>query len=639
MNRRKSGILIIAAALTTGGIVNLRDLFKGQAFHFGTAQLIASLVCLLFAGMGVLLAFTRIPLPSLPRPDWLHPVRWLERSLNHLADFFARGKRPQIADALIITGFAIFSLLYTLGRWNGVIPFIYVGSDASYISSYAAALDHPGQFAADYFLSNQAHVSSYFALHIPLIRGLSRLTGSYGGAFLMLLPLAIFFKLLGFYLVGKRLLNSRGLALLLAVVTFPVVLTGAWDNWGLIGDALPRNLFDIAFPWLIYWSVAWIARPKRWYLLALLLGLLVYVHSISAGTTFAVLTLVYLVLSPAPFGKRLGQTALSALIFASAAAPFAIVYATSFSSAATVPLPYADSLAILLSVYGANHFNVLQIAGDLVVTLTRSGILPLALVAPLAALLMRKNLRSSAARTLAVWILGLVLVSIVGPYAERLLDPWLNMVSVQMMLVRGLRYLPPLLLLFAFLAFFDGERKIQLRFPALSAGAAVLLVAACLGLNITANQQDPYVGREVACLASGHLVCPTDAEKDAVDILAALDEYTTPDDTVLTVPPLNVTFSNAIRYQALRPMGYSKQDVTRMNDDPAQQQAISAAMKPWNALEHADEATRLQAYIDLAGEMHADYLIVQLSDFKKKALQGLEPVYSNDTYALVKIPD
>jgi len=28
-----------------------------------------------------------------------------------------------------------------------------------------------------------------------------------------------------------------------------------------------------------------------------------------------------------------------------------------------------------------------------------------------------------------------------------------------------------------------------------------------------------------------------------------------------------------------------------------------------------------------------------LGNFKKKALQGLEPVYSNDTYALVQIPE
>jgi len=639
LNRRKSGAIIIATALTICTITNLRDLFKGQAFHFGAAQLMVSFACLFLAGIGALLAFTRFPLPKLPHLDWLRPIRWLEQALTQTADWLRRAKRPRTADALIIVAFALFAVLYTLGRWNGVSPFIYVGSDASYISSYAAALDNPGQFTADYFLSNQAHISSYFALHIPLIRGLGRLTGSYGGAFLVLLPLAIFFKLLGFYLVGKRLLRSRGLALLLAIGTFPIVLTGAWDNWGLIGDALPRNLFEIAFPWLIYWSVAWIARPKRWYLLSLILGLLAYVHSISAGITFAVLTLVYLVLSPAPFGKRLGQTALSALIFAAAAAPFAAVYAISFSSAATVPLPYADSLAILMSVYGTNHFNVLQIAGDLVVTLSRSGILPLALIALVASLLTRKNLLSSAARTVTVWILGVALVSIVGPYTERLLDPWLHMVSVQMMLVRGLRYLPPLLLLFAFLAFFDGECKVHLRFPALSAGAAALLIAACLGLTITTNQQDPYVGREVACLTSGHLVCPTDTEKDAVDILAALDKYTTPTDTVLTVPPLNVTFSNAIRYQALRPMGYSKQDVTRLNDDPAQQQAISVAMKPWNALEHADEATRLQAYIDLARDVHADYLIVQLGNFKKKALQGLEPVYSNDTYALVQIPE
>lgn len=631
------GFLIIAAALLVGLLINLRDFFKGQAFHFGTAQMILSLSCLLVAGLGALLAFSHLPLPKLPRPDWLKPIRWLEGALTDIAEFFGRGKRPQIADAVILTGFALFALLYTLGRWNGVSPFIYIGSDASYISSYAATLDHPGQFSADYYLSNEAKVSSYFALHVPLIRFLGNLSGGYGNAFLILLPIAIFCKLLGFYLVGKHLFKSRALALFLAVVTFPVISTGAWDYWGLIGDALPRNLFDIAFPWLLLATVRWMDQPKRWYLLSFFFGLLVYVHSISAGICFAVITLLYLVFAPAPFGKRIGQAALSALIFAITAAQFAAIYSISSASVATIPVSYEESLQIMLSVYGQNHFNVQEIVTALIQTLTRSGILPLALVAFIYHLLNRKTDNARVVRMVGCWALGIVFVSAGGPYLEKMLDPWLHLASVRMMLVRGLRYLPPLLLVFSMLAFSSRPKEREIKYPRLLGLTGVILIAICFGMTLKTNPQDPYVKQELSCLSSGRIVCPTEEQLAAVDMIDALNEYTTPQDTILPVPPLTVTFANSIRYEALRPMGYSKSDMTRLRNNPMLQQDMILTMKPWNALEHADETTRLQEYLDMAAEVHADYLIIQVSDFKKKTLQTVTPVYANDYYLLVKV--
>ncbi len=637
MNRRQLGIFVILAALLIGALANLRDLFKGQAFHFGTAQMIVSLGCLVIATVGVLLAFTHLPLPKLPRLDWLKPVRWLEQACANVADFLGRGKRPQIAGAVIIAGFALFALLYTLGRWNGVSPFIYVGSDASYISSYAASLDHPGQFSADYFLSNQNKVDSYFALHVPLVRSFERITGAYGNAFLVLLYITIFSKLLGFYLVGKCLFGSRALALLLAVITFPAITTGAWDYWGLIGDALPRNLFEIALPWLLLVSIKWIDRPKRWYLLSFLLGLLVYVHSISAGICFAALMLIYLVLAPSPFGKRLGQAGLSVLIFAATALPFAYFYSTAYTSSPTVSLSYEESVQILMTTYGQNHFNVLEIVKTLLLTLIKSGILPLALVALVYHLFNRKAENNHAVLIIGGLALAILLVSAGGPYLERLLDPWLHMVSVQMMLVRGLRYLPPILLLFSMLAFFTPVRGRAKKYPHLLGLAGVILVAVSFGMTLKTNTQDQYVKQELSCLSSGHIICPTEEQLDALDMIQALDRYTTAQDTILPVPPLTVSYANAIRYQALRPMGYTKNDVVRLRNNPALLQEISLKMKPWNALEHADANTRLQSYIDMAAEMHADYLIIQVEDFKKKTLQSITPVYANDHYMLVKI--
>jgi hypothetical protein len=352
---------------------------------------------------------------------------------------------------------------------------------------------------------------------------------------------------------------------------------------------------------------------------------------------FFAISFVYLIQSPNPFKKRIGQLIVNVLIFLVTITPFALIFYSSTESAQTIPITYQDSLSFLINQYGSNRLDTLNIFINLIRQLWNSGILPLALLALTLLLVSRKTRNKGAYDIIGVWVLGILTISVIVPYLEKFVDPWLNMFFLQMMLIRGLRFIPPLLFILIFLLFFDRTEKLAPRYLNIRNIFFIGFIASAIILSTSYNQQDVYFNKGISCLVTGHLVCPTEEEVDAVSIIQALDTYTNIENTVLTVPPLSVSFTTSIRYQALRPMGYTRADVTRMSDNPALQAVIASAMKPWNALEHADADTRLEKYLSLAVDIHADYIIVQLQDFTEESVKLLTPVYSNENYALVKV--
>lgn len=631
-------------------LLPLSDILRGKEFGYGKAQLIFAGLGLVLIALGTIsLALHLNPIPQmigfckLAKKQILKLLEWMNELLGRLSHKIIWPFEKSLntfnwVDVSLISVFLIFSIVYTLGRWNGISPFVYLGSDASYISSYAATLDHPDQFSNDYFLANQGNVDAYIAFHIPLLRLINQFTGNYGNAFLVLLPISLFLKLLGFYLVGKKLFTSRALGGLLTILTFPIIYTGAWDYWGLLGDALPRNLYEIAFPWILYFALKWIDQPKKWMILGGLLGVVTYLHSISGGIIFAVLCLVYLVQSSQPVGKRVLYLLAMAGIYLAIVSPFAYFYIKSMSAAQTVQLSYADKVAYMLSFYGENHIEALKIFKGTAQTLTHSGFLPVVIIGLIFAIINRKVTYHSPIVFWLSWILSLAIVTVVLPMIELQFDSYLHLINLQMMLVRGLRYLPPLLIIFIFECFFGKSNTKENSFNNLVVFGGIVLLLVSFVLTIHYNQQDTYFQKEVSCISQGKIVCPTQQEKDGLEIILALDEYTTTYDTVLSIPPLNTPFALAIRYTALRPMGYNMTDVRRLNTDVYTQKIINKAMNPWNKLEHADPETVLISYFSLAKDMKAKYLIVQKSDFLPDALEALSPVFENGSYLLVKVP-
>jgi len=562
----------------------------------------------------------------------------LQKRVNLISECHKEFNQSKAFDIAILSGFALFAVIYTLGRWKGLTPFIFLDSDASYISTYAAALDSPQAFTHDYFLSTPGRASSYFEILIPIIRLLKKIVGGYGNAFIFLLPITIFLKLLGFYVLGKQLFHRKWVGLLLALASYPIVYSGAWDYWGIRNDALPRNLFEVFFPWLILAIFNWINQPKRWFLLGGLFGLLMYVHSISAGVTFLSASIIYLVCSKRQFLKRVGDVSFSGLIFLVVSLPFFYFSEVFQTSSATVPIPYTEALNILNEIYGETHFQTIRVFGKVLVQLTLSGIIPLAIMAFLFYLIVQKRNHCQQIKIVAVWVISIVFISVFLPAMEKYVDQWLQLSTIQMMLIRGLRYMPPLLLLFSFLVFFGNFSKLENNSLVINNVLGSILIITTIGLMIHFNPQDKYFSDEIRCLSSGRLTCPTQQELDAVDIIQALDTFTTSNDTILSIPPLDVKFNTAIRFQALRCLGYSDSDMTRLNRDPGLQIQIARALDPWLALETIETKSNLQSYIALSKNVKVNFLIVSLDTFSSTELSAVEVIYKNQNYALIKIP-
>ncbi|MGH2395803.1 MAG: hypothetical protein ACRDFW_02205, partial [bacterium] len=98
--------------------------------------------------------------------------------------------------------------------------------------SFAVARDHPEFFSGDSVLGDSRNVSVYPTIHIPIIRGLARVTGDYGMAFISLLGVHVFLQALGFYLLGLVIFQSRYWGALLAVLTLMPVYITLPEFWG-----------------------------------------------------------------------------------------------------------------------------------------------------------------------------------------------------------------------------------------------------------------------------------------------------------------------------------------------------------------------------------------------------------------------
>ncbi len=644
-------LLLISSGIACMVVPPALDLLKGKALEYGRVQIAVSIFgfVLLVAGM-ISWKFGFNPLPAIRRIS-ISVWNGIRTSYHKLDDLLAQKTKNKFLpirttlpvwnwfDTAVLIAIILFSTLYTLGRWSGISPFVYLGGDASYISSYAAVKDNPQAFSQDKFLSNSGRVASYISLLIPTLQLLNPIVGGYGNAFLLLLPIALIGKMIGFYMLGRSLFKHRGIAVLLTVVTFPVVYTGAWDYWGLLSDALPRNFFEIAFPWVLLLSFKWVNQPRKWLWLSMILGLLTYVHSISAGIIFATISLVYLVQSREPMRGRIFRTLSGALIYLIVIAPFLYLYISAMSAAASVPVSYAEKVAHLYSIYGKNHIDVLPIFETTLITLVKSGLVPLAGIALLYRLFTRRTGDASRPWFWLSSILALIIVAVLLPYLELEFDSTLHLINLQMMLVRGLRYLPPLLILFTFSCFFPNEGENPTRYSTLPQLVGTLFILVTLVMTVKTNEQDPSFLREVKCLASGQFTCPTQQEKDSLEIIQQLDLYTTQSDRILAIPPLNTPFGLSIRYTALRPMGYGMGDVRRNSADVYTQQQMMEALSPWGKLEHADPETVLSSYLGLAKDVNADYLIIQKSDFLPESFEDLKPVFENESYLLVNVSE
>lgn len=157
-------------------------------------------------------------------------------------------------------------ILVTLFYANGINGFsikesLQLASDAGNIASYAAAGQVPGNFQQDALLSNPGNYSEYFAFHIPLIGWLGKLLGSYSATFNVLLAPSVFLQLLSYYLLARRLITKKLLALIFSLMMVIRIVLPLSESFGIFPDVVPRFLFQALLPYALLFLVRSLPYP------------------------------------------------------------------------------------------------------------------------------------------------------------------------------------------------------------------------------------------------------------------------------------------------------------------------------------------------------------------------------------------
>lgn len=547
-------------------------------------------------------------------------------------------KRLNRWDAFAAAAFLAFALLYFLGRLQSNYPITVLSGDAGNLVSFAAAQDRPDLFIGDAVLGENNRTGYYATLHIPLIRALSRLTGGdYVWAFVLTLAPTIFIQLLGFYIFGRVLFRSRFYAFLLAFLTaMPFIWNGIGEFWGIWRDALPRVTFQAVLPYLLALAVAWRSQPRRWPWLMILSGLMVFLHSISTPAVgFAIWLGLWLYL-PKEWKalKRLGVMVGLGLLFLLALSPFALNFLSYQARGAS---PDYDLVMTVLNTYvGPLLMNPTAAFAQFATEAVFELLLP---IATLGFYLLWRfgHVERALVALVLTWFSGVMIVTLGLTSLERVVESALRIPPIDTELVRGMRYLPPLLMVFWLWPLAELAPRFINRRAFLAAGLVGVLLLG--GWTVTHTPEGRWLLNASLCLARGQLVCGNDREIN--ELIVALRQ-TPPGSRVwyFNESEKGASLTLAVRYLALRPLVYSDRDSGLLvyTDRPRLESWLATKQRVEAIQALTNPTERMDRILPLAGELHAEYLAL---DFPISATDlaryPVEVVMQNKSFTLLKL--
>ncbi len=522
-------------------------------------------------------------------------------------------------DRIALMAFAAYASLYSVSVWAGTTPYARLTGDAANIATFAAGRAHPELFAGDPVLANSSNYRFYATIHIPVLLVLGKLTGSYGTSTLLLLPVHVWLQLAGFYLLGRVFFQSWLWALALTVVTSVTLILPLGEIWGLWPDALPRVTFQALLPFLLAAAYVWRAQVKAWPWLMMAAGALTYVHPVSAPGWAAAIWLGFGPFLPSnwPMKKRAAWLALMGLTCLAVALPFAWLYMSSYEHGVKPP----EIVAMWSREVYVSFRDAPGATADFASTLWNLGLLPSALVAAVVVWRATKPDRSGVA-LLGCWTVGLLAVSTVVPTIDQAVARAHRGLPLEVDLIRGLRYLVPLLLIACVWAFaLLARRPDRLRW------------AACLALPLGLawiDQGDEGLMRRLASWDERRR-----AGVQLTEALGALRRLTPAG--ALILPRAE---GLAVRYEALRPVLFTEKDANvllyaNQRDLPA----FLARRERVRGLRALNSPAReLRAWIALGAEWGADYLLLDFPAVQEQIPpeQALR-VWGNESYSLLKL--
>ena len=466
----------------------------------------------------------------------------------------AARRRRRLLDVLVVLAFAAYAICAHVDRRGHPRQVLDLSSDAGNIASFAAALDHPERMKGDMVLADADNFRFYWTIHIPLLRGLVKVTGDYGSAYVAMQGPHVFLYLLGFYVLGRVLLRKVAWAVLLAVMLIvPFYIRPLSTFWGLWRDPLPRVTISalLGFAWA--GALAWRERPARWPLLMAVAGGFMYLHPVGAPVIALGLWLAFWSHRPPGWRwpKRLAWLLLCGLAAVVVAAPFAVNYMTSHVHGR---IDRADLVRQVFEYRLSRSFYDAPFAAweFLKLVTVRHPLLPLAALGVVGVWRLGTPVDRARLRVLGLWAVGVVVMSVAIPVAEQRVARAAGAMPLEVDLIRGLRFFVPLsvvAILWGLSLLLGSIRRAEAR-CVLAVGLLGVVLWVYLSGTRASVVLDPlaHAGRR---LTGGQPDKPGPQHRLVLAI-----QRTAPGSRILPVgvDPL------AIRYGAMRPVVYSHKD-------------------------------------------------------------------------------
>jgi hypothetical protein len=561
-------------------------------------------------------------------------------------------KSIKISETWAFILFVIIALVYANARFgSNISQTIGLPSDAGNISSFVAASEHPQNFVKDELLSNPENFSEYFALHLPLISGLAKVTGGYASAFMALLAPVTFIQLCGYYLLGKRILNNRLLAFLFAISTAIPINLPLFEYFGLSSEILPRSLFQAVLPYALLLLLALDDRPKYYWLVSLAFTLLLYVHPVSGPAWVGVCLVTLLYFAIKKTGQRWWVYWLPALLaFIIGVTPFLKAYLRPVSEIKIDPVlflqiqqaRYAPQIKPIVELYTRDMVVLLQtnwVALTLILVTLAYGVF--GLVRLIKQSKKAKPLKiSQQALLLSLWWVVLALVAVVVPLIDEIVANASGRPLLLREIRRTMRYFVPML----WLTFFWVCQKALVLFGKAKQPAnhrplvwlAILSLLICYGIE-TQIWKNPIFVRQWECLRSGSLICKPDKDTLAMyEFYSELPKFVRPDESVFPDPdPQYLGDSLIPRYHSLRSVAYTYKDGGAVGDFLPEWWRITQELRPYLP---TSERGLDPNVVEVASTTGADYFyFIHPDQSAMNYLETQQVIFQNDYGTLISL--
>jgi hypothetical protein len=544
----------------------------------------------------------------------------------------AQPGRAWAADATFGSFAAVFATLHFLGRTGGHLEIGADYSDSAVLAELVTARMHPELFVGDAFLGDPSLGAFYDTLYTRIIALLAALFGTPAEVIVALgLPVG-FLYLVGYYLLGRRLVGDPLWAGLFAFTCagMGVVLPG--EYWGLFGEAEPRLVYAALLPFVLAGALAWLDRPARWPWLMLALAALLYLHPVSGPTVGLAVWSGLLAAKPSAetWRRHAVRMVWFGLMFLAMLAPFAFHYLASVRAE-----PWSDYAGLkqaALDRFGPIPLHALLALGEFAAR--QAPYAPLWLAALAGAIyLARRHGFDARQRFMAAFFVVILVASVGVALIDQTIAAALERFPLQVDVVRGLRYLPLFVPLYCFWALAGMAESGRIKREV----AAALL--ASVGLLWLVGHRDPitYAMRGARCALLGGEACPSSLAAVDRDLLQAVGSQTAVGQLIYTNES---RLGLAVRHSVRRPVTTLYRDGGQLfyghtKDLPAWQ----AVMTQIAAADRQDDISeRIAQHVALARRLGASHALLWLSGAVSNPQARNRALFANERGLLLAVP-